>query len=170
MNLSKLRLRCQRASCETKPAGLSWWSLGSGQLLSLPSLGFKCARGAICRLDVGLGGLVTFMTASLGALCPALQGGGVSRMPGGRGTPATDSSSTTESHYWGLTSQLSRQSTKQTTNYPTSRQTQNARFWDLTSALVQWLVHFLTFFEPQPNFQQFIVLQRQTSPSLPTIS
>ena len=79
---------------------------------------------------------------SLGALYPGRQGGGVSRMPGGRGTPATDSSSTTESHYWGLTSQLSKQSTKQTANYPTGRQTQNARFWDLTSALVQWQVHF----------------------------
>ena len=83
------------------------------------------------------------------------QGGGVSRMPGGRGTPATDSSSTTESHYSGLTSQLSKQSTKQTTNYPTGRQTQNARDWDLASALVQWLVHFLTFFEPQPSQTHF---------------
>ena len=73
--------------------------VGFRSTIRLPTLGFKCVRGAVRRLDVGLGGLVTFMTASLGALCPALQGGGVSRMPGGRGTPATDSSSTTESHY-----------------------------------------------------------------------
>ena len=106
--------------------------IGFRSTIRLSSLGFKCVRGAVCRLDVGLGGLVTFMTASLGALCyawqgvsrmprgrvvlwswrsrnvhdcslgalyPGRQGGGVSRMPGGRGTPATDSSSTTESHY-----------------------------------------------------------------------
>ena len=51
---------------------------------TIASLGFKCVRGAIRRLDVGLGGLVTFMTASLGALCPPWQGGDVSRMPRGR--------------------------------------------------------------------------------------
>ena len=156
MSLPELRLRCQGASyqSQTKSACPVSWSLGWSQLSRLPTLGSKCARGAVCRLDVGLGGLVTFMTASLGALCPPWQGGDVSRMPGGRGTPATDSSSTTESHYWGLTSQLSKQSIKQTTNYPTGRQTQNARFWDL-----EWLVNFLTFFEPQPNFQRITVLK-----------
>ena len=89
----------QRGLLSDLKAGPLCWSLGSGQLFRLPSLAFKCVRGAIRRPDVGLGGLVTFMTASFGANPVPWQGGGVSRMPGGRGTPATDSSSTTESHY-----------------------------------------------------------------------
>ena len=57
--------------------------VGFRSTIRLPSLGFKCVRGAVRRLDVGLGGLVTFMTASLGTLCLPWQGWGVSRMPGG---------------------------------------------------------------------------------------
>ena len=49
-------------------------AVGFRSTIRLPSLGFKCVRGAVCRLDVGLGGLVTFMTASLGALCPGRVG------------------------------------------------------------------------------------------------
>ena len=48
--------------------------IGLQSTIRLQSLGFKCVRGAIRRLDVGLGGLVTFMTASLGALCPGRVG------------------------------------------------------------------------------------------------
>ena len=76
MSLPELRLRCQGASyqSQTKSAYSVSWSLGCSQLSHLQSLGSKRVRGAVCRLDVGLGGLVTFMTASLGALCPGRVG------------------------------------------------------------------------------------------------